>query len=170
MSATDTFNEIYKQYHADVYRFLLNLSGYKQILSEELTQETFFQAYRSIHKFKGRCYVKTWLFSIAKNVFFTYLRKEKKTLNIDEVTLLTDVQFDVYDSLIQKELLEIAAKIIGSMQKNMADVMVFRIMGNIPYKQIARELGITENSAKVLYYRGKAILQEQLKEVYGYEI
>jgi RNA polymerase sigma-70 factor (ECF subfamily) len=170
VNVADTFDEIYKQHHSDVYRFILNLSGYNQILSEELTQETFFQAYRSIHKFKSQCHVRTWLFGIAKNVFFTYLRKGKNTINTDEVTLFANERFDVCDSLIQKELLDKAVNIIRSMQKNMADVMVFRIMGNIPYKQIARELGITESSAKVLYYRGKAILQEQLREVYNYEI
>lgn len=170
MSITDTFDEIYQQHRSDVYRFLLNLSGYKQLLSEELTQETFFQAYRSIHKFNGQCHVRTWLFSIAKNVFFTYLRKEKNRITTDEVPLSADEPFNVCDSLIQKELLEAAVTVIGNMQKNMADVMLYRIMGDIPYAQIAQELGITESSAKVLYYRGKAILQKQLREVYGYEI
>lgn len=170
MSDSNTFDEIYKQYHVDVYHFILNLSGYNKILSEELTQETFFQAYRSVHKFKSQCHVRTWLFVIAKNVFFTYLRKEKRTIDINTIRLSADKNSDACDSMIQQETLKIAVQIIEGMQKNMADVMLLRIMGNIPYKQIAQELGITESSAKVLYYRGKAILQKQLKEVYGYEI
>lgn len=52
----------------------------------------------------------------------------------------------------------------------MSDVMILRIMGNVPYAQIALELGISVSSAKVLYYRGKLALRNQLKEVYGYEI
>lgn len=170
MSVLDTFDKIYEQYHADVYRFLLKLSEYNQILSEELTQEAFFQAYRSIHKFRCECHVRTWLFSIAKNVFHTYLRKENKTIPIEDVVWAGNGLFNPGDQFEKREMVEVAVRIIGSFQKNMADIMKLRIMGNVPYAQIALELGISESSAKVLFCRGKAALQKQLKEVYGYEI
>jgi RNA polymerase sigma factor (sigma-70 family) len=51
---------------------------YDYPLSEELTQETFYQAFISIDKFQGRCQIKTWLCQIAKNTFYQYLRKKKR--------------------------------------------------------------------------------------------
>jgi RNA polymerase sigma-70 factor (ECF subfamily) len=65
-------------YQKDVYRFLLKLTGYQHGLAEELTQETFYQAITSFSKFKGHCQVKTWLYQIAKNVLYQYLRKKKR--------------------------------------------------------------------------------------------
>lgn len=47
------FEDIYKRYYKDVYYFLLSMSSNPE-LSEELTQETFYRAFKNIHKFKGK--------------------------------------------------------------------------------------------------------------------
>lgn len=52
----------------------------------------------------------------------------------------------------------------------MRDVMIYRIYSDMPYVQIGRLLSIKENSAKVIFFRGKEILRKRLKEDYGYEI
>ena len=58
-------------------------------VSEELTQETFFQAYLSIHRFKGESDVFTWLASIAKHVYFKYMKKQKMSVEDSYVGLMT---------------------------------------------------------------------------------
>jgi len=165
----NTFDRIYTTYRADIHRFLLKLTGYKLELAEELTQETFFQAYKSIHKFKGECSVKTWLCQIAKNTFFTYLRKNKKS-NSFNFELINDGSQDPNELLSQRELINNAMIVISGFSDQMADVMLFRIIEDIPYSQISQILKISESSAKVLSYRGKALLKKKLKEVYRYEI
>jgi RNA polymerase sigma factor (sigma-70 family) len=165
----NTFDKIYKAYRADVHGFLLKITGYKSELAEELTQETFFQAYKSMPKFKGECSVKTWLCQIAKNTFFTYLRKNKKA-NSFNYELISDGSPDPNELLSQRELINDAMIVISSFSNKMADVMLFRIIEDIPYSQISQILKISESSAKVLFYRGKALLKNKLKEVYRYEI
>ncbi|MEG2051665.1 MAG: sigma factor, partial [Oscillospiraceae bacterium] len=71
------FNELYLIYNKDVFYFLYKLSGYNQAVSEELTQETFYQAFLEITKFRAECDIKTWLFQIAKNRYFMFLRKKQ---------------------------------------------------------------------------------------------
>lgn len=67
--------EIYEQYFKAIYSFLYRLSGEKH-LAEDLTSETFFKVMQSIQTFNGESDVKTWLFQIAKNTYFSYLRKK----------------------------------------------------------------------------------------------
>ena len=57
--------DVYKLYYPDVFRFLYVLCG-KQDVAEELSQETFYKAIRSIHKFRGDCSMKSWLYQIGR--------------------------------------------------------------------------------------------------------
>ena len=89
------FEEIYKTYYKDVYRFIYKTTGGNHELSEELTQDTFFEAYRSFHRYNGSCSVLTWLCAISKNLWFHYLRKHKNvTVNLEalEETLYDDYE------------------------------------------------------------------------------
>ena len=79
----EDFERICQAEYQAVRRFLLRLSG-NESLAEELTQETFYQAVCSVHRFEGRSKVTTWLCGIAKNLFYTYCRKPKPAF-IDEV-------------------------------------------------------------------------------------
>ena len=66
-----SMEEIYQQYAKVVYGFLLTKT-HDSYIAEELTQETFFQAIRSIDRFDGSCKVSTWLCAIARNVLLAY--------------------------------------------------------------------------------------------------
>lgn len=59
------FERIYKQYFREVYSFVLSLSRNERI-AEEITQETFFKALKSIDIFNGHCKINVWLCQIAK--------------------------------------------------------------------------------------------------------
>ena len=73
--------EIYQEYAKTVYRFLLSRTRNAD-LSEELTQETFFQAIRTVNRYDETCKVSTWLLGIAKNVLLNYRRKHPATEDI----------------------------------------------------------------------------------------
>ena len=75
--------DMYLNYANTVKRFLISLTGNFD-LSEDLTQETFYQAYRSIHRFNGDCKLSVWLWHIAKHVYFDHLKKKK---HIQEVSI-----------------------------------------------------------------------------------
>ena len=74
------FEQIYREHFETVYRFLVRLSR-NEPLAEELAQETFFRAMRSLGKFDGRCRVEVWLCQIAKNAYYSYCRKHKNREN-----------------------------------------------------------------------------------------
>ena len=70
--------QIYRQNADIVYRFLIAKTGSLE-LAEELTQETFYQAVRSIDRYDGTSRISTWLCGIARNVLLTHLRKNRNT-------------------------------------------------------------------------------------------
>ncbi len=73
----DDMSEIYRRHAQTVYKFLLSQT-HDPDLAEELTQETFYQAVRSIGRFDGGCKVSVWLCQIAKHLWYQYLRRHKR--------------------------------------------------------------------------------------------
>ena len=71
------FEQIYNTYFKAVYRYIWQLSGNEHI-AEEITGETFFKAMKSINNFRGECDMRVWLCQIAKNTYFSYLKKNGK--------------------------------------------------------------------------------------------
>ena len=65
---------VYRQHAQTVFKYLMSLT-HDADLAEELTQETFYQAVRSIDRFDESCKITTWLCAIAKNQYFAYAEK-----------------------------------------------------------------------------------------------
>ena len=79
-----SMDDIYQQYAGTVYRFLLSRTR-DEDLAEELTQETFYQALRSIDRFDGSCKITTWLCAIAKNQLSEWRRKHPQEMELTQV-------------------------------------------------------------------------------------
>jgi RNA polymerase sigma-70 factor (ECF subfamily) len=139
-------------------------------LAEELTQETFYQAFRSFHRFRGDSELFTWLAAIAKFTFFNYLRKNKcaDIVNLDllEETLVGDDESNPEATAQKQETTEAIRQAIMKIPEKYRDVVLLRLYADLPFSEIAESLKITENSAKVLFHRAKKMLTEELKNEY----
>lgn len=71
------FKEIYESCEPKVYRFLLSLCR-DENLAEELTEETFYQAFLHINRFEGRCEISTWLCQIGKNLYYKEMKRQNR--------------------------------------------------------------------------------------------
>ena len=97
----DEFDEICRRCTPVVYRFLLSLCK-DASLADELTAETFYQAYLHIGTFRGDCRVESWLCQIAKNALMKELRRRKRTVPYEETRKLTAPD-DIFELLADKE-------------------------------------------------------------------
>lgn len=79
----DEFDEICRRCTPVVYRFLLSLCK-DASLADELTAETFYQAYLHIGTFRGDCRVESWLCQIAKNALTKELRRQRRAVPFEE--------------------------------------------------------------------------------------
>ena len=68
------FDQLVRKYQSPVRRFFLNQTLGDEQLSDDLAQETFIKAYVNITKFRGMASFSTWLFRIAYNVHYDYVR------------------------------------------------------------------------------------------------
>ena len=165
----DDFEALYHQFQPDVYRFLFRLTGYEQLTAEELTQETFYQAFLSFSKFRGECAMRTWLFQIAKNVYGKYIRRETR-----QRTLAGQQNPETLpppgEELEQSEILKTMRKLIQELDEPARSVVQYRLYSGTGYAEIARLLHIKSNTAAVIYNRTIARLRKILKERYDYEI
>ena len=152
-----SMDKVYKEYAQMIYRYLLSVTG-DENLSEELTQETFYQAIRCVNKFDGSCKLSTWLCSIAKNVWRTYQRKHPSTVEIGEQIPQKEQTEEIVFANISK--VEIFKK-LQKLQGETKDVVYFRLFGELSFKEIGEILGKTENWARVTYYRGKEKLRKE---------
>ena len=160
------FEEIYKTHYRDVFAFLFRTCGQNHDLAEELTQDTFCEAFRCFHRYNGTCTVLTWLCAIGKNVWFHYLRKHKNTvLGLDalEETICDDYEKSPEACAERSERSKRIQRVLSSLRPRYRDVIWMRAVTELSFVQIASIMGITENSAKVLYFRAKNQIREKLE-------
>lgn len=78
MSKKEIISTWFYEYSDDIYQFLYYRLSSKHYDVEDLVQEVFIKALRSIEDFQGKSSPKTWLYSIAKNVATDAIRKKKR--------------------------------------------------------------------------------------------
>lgn len=167
MSQSDGFESLYRENYSRVYAFLTRLCG-DHYLAEELTQETFYQAFVSLHRFRGGCEMFTWLASLAKHTYYKYLRKQKK--RADDIDLdammeyCRDMRSESTEEVYMRALTvrEVRER-LRALPERAREVMILRVYANLPFAQIGASLGITENSAKMIYFRAKKKLLEEMQ-------
>lgn len=151
--------EIYRAHSQMVYRYLLSLT-HDENLSEELTQETFYQAIRSIGRFDGSCKITTWLCAIAKNVLMSDSRRHPAAAELPEETPAPDTpESDTLAKIGQVELMRKLHRFEGELR----EVMYLRLLSDLSFHEIGEILGRSENWARVTYYRGKEKLKKELE-------
>ena len=151
------FQDIYEAYFKDVYKYVLALCR-NESLAEEITQETFFKALKGIDSFKGQCKLYVWLCQIAKNTYFTYLKKQKHTLP-EEPPEPDPVEL----ALEEKSMVLQIHRILHGLEEPYKEVFSLRTFGELPFRQIGDLFGKTEGWARVTYHRAKMKIKEELK-------
>ena len=158
-------DEIYQQYAKTVYRFLISHTQDAD-LSEELTQETFYQAIRSIDRYDESCRISTWLCGIAKNVLLTWYRKHPKEESLDSLAELSDDNAPVTESAENTAVHEAGRmellKLIHELPEPSREVMYLRVFGGLSFAEIGEVHGKTENWARVTFYRAKEKLRKDV--------
>ena len=163
------FDQIYSTYFKSVYLYAIQLSGNKHI-AEEITSDAFYKAIHSIDKFRGDCDMRIWLCQIAKNTYYSYLKKNKKVLSMDEANLRdfpsSDKPIDVLIS--NREESQAIRKVLHEMPDPYKEVFMWRVFGELSFKEIGSLHDKTDNWACVTYHRARKIIQSRL-EALGYE-
>lgn len=174
LAVNDVYSKVYNENYKRVFSFIYKMCR-DYHTAEELTQETFFQAFRSFSSFKGKSDVFTWLAAIAKHCYFKYLRKTRGGFENVDYECIADVYFDSDDSdrqnpenlYLRSELKAAAKRLVKKLPSKYRDVVMLRIYADLSFAQVADALSISENSAKVIYFRAKKMLKEEFEHEYS---
>ena len=152
--------QVYEEHFNTVYKYLLCLT-HNANFSEELTQETFLKALEHIDTFKGNCKISVWLCQIAKNLMINEQKKKDNTLlQVDETIEKIESTYNTENLAIKNEEKLRLYKKIQKLDKISKEVVYLRITGELSFKEIGNILNMTENYARVTFYRAKKKLEE----------
>lgn len=169
----EPFEKLWHENYGRMFAFLRRLTG-DDHLAEELTQETFYRALRSLPGYRGECGMFTWLAAIAKRVFYRYLRRRRLELSV----ICPDPVADAWQRACEvpdpgpgtPERAERAAvcaavrRLVGQLPQKYRDVVLLRLYAGLSFAETGAALGISEGSAKVLYFRAREKLADSLRE------
>ena len=159
------FGQLYERYFRDVYMYLLRLSG-SETTAEEITEETFFKALRSIDSFRGDCSMYAWLCRIARNLYFSYLKKSRRTQSIDGAgyELPADAGQDLEEAWADKDQALRIKRLLHTIPDPYKEVFMWRVFAEMDFREIGSLYGKTANWACVTYHRAKKMITERMED------
>ena len=158
----DSMEQIYKEHAKTDYRYILSLT-HNEDLAEEITQETFYQAVRCAGKYDGSCKISTWLCAIAKNSWLAWMKKNKEIVISDD-KIEEDTVCSAEDMVISDiSKVELMRK-LHQLKDPLREVIYLRLAGDLSFREIGDIMGMSENCARVNYFRGKEKLLKEVKK------
>lgn len=159
------FEEIYSEYCNPIFGFMLKLTSGDHHMSEEITQECFYQAFISLHKFKGKSTFLVWLCAIAKNCYYKRIKKQRE-ICMDINVLANELRDDdetekIYEAKFTSSLMRDTILELNTQQR---DIVIYRVYFEISYSEISKLMKISEESAKVAFFRAKEKLRKVLQD------
>lgn len=153
--------EIFQTYYADVYTYLYSLCR-DASLAEDLSSEVFLSVVKSIPSFRGDADIKTWLFTIARRKWFDYLRKRERQIPTESIHGLHEAVHPESRSG-EREMLCLIRQILQTESEMTLQIVQMRLDG-YSYYEIAAKHQISENSARVVFFRAKSKIKKQLEK------
>lgn len=169
--------------HADcLYRFALVRVRIPEA-AQDLVQDTFLAAIRSVEKFAGRSSERTWLFSILKNKIVDYYRKIGREIAFTDLEFCKDEFAEKFvpegdwihvdgpqqwkpeaeEVMHRDEFWQIMRACLDKLPQRIADVFMLREMDELPSKEICSKLSISKRNLWVMLHRGRMALRECLE-------
>lgn len=153
---------IYQAYFKDVFLYMYSLSGNKSI-AEDIAQETFVKALKSLDSFDGSKDIRAWLFTIAKNTYFTYCKRKKIHNDNTSPEAMPDPSLRVVERMIDQELAFQIHQYLHQMKEPYKEVFLLRVFGELSFEKIGILFGKSASWARVTYYRAKVQIQEYME-------
>jgi RNA polymerase sigma-70 factor (ECF subfamily) len=140
-------------------------------LADDILQETFVNAYRSIDRFEGRSHISTWLYRIAHNAVLMRLRRERAApdlfsidddLDLDTLAAAAEVEDVPERRLLQAELLQMMDQALANLSEALRVVFVLRDIDGLSTTETAEVLDLSETAVKSRLHRARLALRRQL--------
>ncbi|BDD10555.1 RNA polymerase sigma factor [Fulvitalea axinellae] len=159
----DHMGELFERYRLAMFRFMYKLA-HDQDKAEDLTQQVFYRMIRYRKSYKGTHTFRSWMFRIARNVFYdscrsTGLDASQNDISAEELARVPAHDSDQTDRLQREDTLRLAMDRLPDEQKELLLMSKFQGM---PYEEISEQTGLTVSNIKTKVYRSV----KKLREIY----
>ena len=170
----NAYAELVSRYQSYVFTLVLRMVKTRED-AEEVAQDVFVKAYRSLADFRGESKFSTWLYTIANTTSITFLRKKK----LDVHSLDNEKVFEVADrkdsgfranQVEQKSRLNMVNQAIAMLSSDDAEIITLFYKAEQNLEEIARILGLEPNTAKVRLHRARGRLKEKMEKHFSEEV
>ena len=157
------FEEIYRRYSKDLYRFILKMTQ-DENLALDIMQDTMLKAAESFDRFRGACTVKTWLCAIARNEYCTWQKKNGSPPvsihDLPEPAAAVQIaeQTENHDLALQLHTL------LHRLEEPYKEVFLLRVFAELRYSEIGGLFGKSESWAGVTFFRAKKKILAMMTE------
>lgn len=161
---TEAFESILSFYEKAIYNYCLHILKNSEH-AKDTTQETFIKVYTHRKSIDPEKNIKTWIFTIATNTVYDFLRgkKRKNEVSLDDENETMSSYRAYY---VEEGLLNDVDKALGQINPEYKNALLLYYQQGFQYQEIAEILEIPINTVKTHIARGKEQLKELLKE-YG---
>lgn len=164
---TNAFSILVERYKDLVYTLAIRMVKHKEE-AEEITQDTFIKAYKSIHKFKGDSKFSTWIYRVAYNTCLDAIKKHKKLQSNVPINEYTEHEVKAIDNALDimeaKERSVVIKNCIEKLPSEGAFLMTLYYYEELSLDEIADITGLKANNVKVKLFRSRKKLATILKK------
>lgn len=168
------YSEIVKRYQNFVFTITLRYTQNRED-AEEIAQDIFVKAYRSLADFRGESKFSTWLYTIVTTSCLSFLRKKKldtHSLDNEKVFELADNQDSGFkaNQVEQKSKLAMVNDAIKLLSPDDAKLITLFYKGEQSLDEIAQIMGLEPNTVKVRLHRARGRLKEKMETHFKQEL
>ena len=147
----NAFNRLVEAYQSPVRRFFFNLTGGDEELSKDLAQDTFVKVWLNIGSFRSVSMFSTWLYRVAYNTFYDYVRSRKPVVEVDTEILGNMQETEGYNKDVKIDLVR-ALLLLRAEERT---VVLLFYMEDKSVKTISRIMDLPLGTVKSHLLRGK---------------
>lgn len=145
----DAMTQIFERYHIRLYNFFFQKIR-DVAVCEDLTQNVFLKVIKYKHSYKGGKFV-SWIFKIARNLFYDYYQEQKKSQPFEEIEAITGELDD--KSLERQEEVSHLMKTLNCLNEKDRELIVMNRIDGIKYEQIAEIIDSNAVAVKTKIHR-----------------
>ncbi|WP_216827767.1 RNA polymerase sigma factor [Alkalihalobacterium elongatum] len=160
----EEIKQIYRDHYNDVYKFLVAFTNTRNE-SEDLTQEVFIRLFKSLPKFKGDSQLKTWIFSIARNVAIDHSKRTRRQQLMSDIVLkfIPSKEKTTEEMVEAKEEIDAVYTSLKKLKYEYRMVIILRGIQEFSVKETAQIMNWNESKVKVNYHRALKQLKNELE-------
>lgn len=164
---TRLFDHLVRRHKDAVYGMAVRFVG-RGPDAEDVAQEVFLKAFRSLAGFKGEAKFSTWLYRITFNLCADWLRRSRgpgrKTVPIDDAREIGDGRIDLEAGLLDAEERQRVNRALDRLDERYRSVVVLQYYQKLAYEEIAAILEVPVKTVETRLYRARKLLREALAE------